>query len=498
VSSISLIASALRLVARNIGVAAIAAALMHAIPAHAFNTGDITVEAVQGEAQLRQQGRQQRLRKGAIVLVPATVTTGHDGSADLKQGTTLVSVGPDTVLDFPAPERDVSFDRIVQSQGNAFYDVGKRESRKLRVETPYLVAVIKGTQFSVSVQNDSTSISLVEGSLEILSADGGATVNLEAGELAMRRRGEAGITVVDIETARVVTPAPGDLAARVGNDRGGDAAVVAVGVDTAQSGTVVAGNADARVGTDSVNVAAGVDAAVRPGEAELDVVASAGLGPNLPVSVSALVDLGNTGLAVDTGANLGVGDQVAVDAGASLDMGAAGATVDVGSSVDVGDVASVDLDAGVDLGAGGATVDVGAGLDVGDVASVDVDTGVDLGAGGATVDLGAGADVGDVTSVDLDTGIDVGTGGTVVDVGAGVDVGGVTADAGVGADLGAGTVDVGLDLGQVELDVGLDLGLDDPDTTADTGTDDTGGVVEDVVEDVGGLLGGLLGGGRRP
>lgn len=407
-----------------------------AIPAHAYNTGDITVEAVQGEAHLRQQGRQQRLRKGAIVLVPATVSTGRDGSADLKQGTTLVNVGPDTVLDFPAPERDVDFDRIVQSQGNAFYDVGKRESRKLRVETPYLVAVIKGTQFSVSVQEDSTSISLVEGSLEILSTDGGASVDIEAGEIAMRRRGEGGITVVNIDTARVVTPAPGDLAGRGGNDRGGDAAVVAVGVDTARPGPGVAGVADARIGGDGVNVAAGVDAAVRPGAVEVDIIAAAGLGPNLPVNVAALVDLGNTGLVIDTGASVGVGDQVAVDAGAAVDLGAGGATVDVGTSVDVGDVAAVGLDTGVDVGAGGAAVDVGAG----------------------------------------------------------VDVGGVTVDAGVGVDLGSGTVDVGLDLGPVDLDVGLDLGLDDTDTTADTGA---GGIVTDLVEDVGGLLGGLLG-RRRP
>jgi len=33
----------------------------------------------------------------------------------------------------------------VQPHGNAFYSVGKREKRKLRIETPYLVGVVKGT-----------------------------------------------------------------------------------------------------------------------------------------------------------------------------------------------------------------------------------------------------------------------------------------------------------------------------------------------------------------
>ena len=38
--------------------------------------------------------------------------------------------------------------------------------RKLRVETPYLVAVIKGTQFNVAVTGDTSTISLHEGVLE--------------------------------------------------------------------------------------------------------------------------------------------------------------------------------------------------------------------------------------------------------------------------------------------------------------------------------------------
>ena len=147
------------------------AALMPGVQqSHAFNTGDIVVEGTQGEAKLTHEGRERNLRKGQVVLLPSVLRTGGDGMADLRQGATTVNVGPDTVLEFPATQpRGESVERIVQSQGNAFYDVGRREGRKLRVETPYLVAVIKGTQFSVTVQEDSTSISLLEEILEILS-----------------------------------------------------------------------------------------------------------------------------------------------------------------------------------------------------------------------------------------------------------------------------------------------------------------------------------------
>ena len=57
---------------------------------------------------------------------------------------------------------------------------------KLRVETPLLVAVIKGTQFNVAVQPDSTTISLFEGRLEIRTPDDTDVVQLNAGEIAIR------------------------------------------------------------------------------------------------------------------------------------------------------------------------------------------------------------------------------------------------------------------------------------------------------------------------
>ena len=78
----------------------------------------------------------------------------------------------------------------MQPRGNAFYDIGKREGRKLRVETPYLVGVIKGTQFNVAAQDDSTTISLFEGLLEVRASDDSAVVDLKAGEIASRRRGD--------------------------------------------------------------------------------------------------------------------------------------------------------------------------------------------------------------------------------------------------------------------------------------------------------------------
>src|SRR6185503_13038023 len=168
--------------------------------ARALDTGDIVVASVKGEVHVAMKGTERAVRAGTVLELPATVRTGRDGAIDLKQGATSVSVGPDTLLEFPALEKAGGpIDRIVQPRGNAFYSIGKREGRKLRVETPYLVGVVKGTQFNVAAQGDSTTISLFEGRLEVHATDESDVVDLNAGEIATRKRGDKTITVLKMD-----------------------------------------------------------------------------------------------------------------------------------------------------------------------------------------------------------------------------------------------------------------------------------------------------------
>ena len=94
----------------------------------------------------------------------------------------------------------------MQPRGNAFYDIGKREGRKLRVETPYLVGVVKGTQFNVAAQDDSTTISLFEGLLEVRASDDSDVVDLKAGEIATRKRGDKSISVMKMDAGKAPPP----------------------------------------------------------------------------------------------------------------------------------------------------------------------------------------------------------------------------------------------------------------------------------------------------
>ncbi|MEX0734146.1 MAG: FecR family protein [Steroidobacteraceae bacterium] len=415
---------------------------------------DIVVVDVKGEVQVTSGGTTQGARAGTTLDLPAAIQTGRDGSIDLRQGDTTIGVGPDTQLDFPAPAASAgAIDRVVQPRGNAYYNVGPRGNQRLRVETPYLVAVIKGTQFNVAVTPDSSTISLHEGRLEVLATESGiAAVELNAGEVAIRKRGEKTIRVLQVKNGA------GSSAASGGGSDGTTTALVPSGK----------GNPGPEIPDDGSPLADDVDVDFGPGN------------PGLPASP--------------------VDDGVAVDVDGAID--------------EFGGV-PVGADAGVDLGAG--TVDAGAdaGIDLGP-ASVDtgVEAEAELGAGTVDASLDAGADLGAAgADTAADAGVDLGAGTVDAGVDAGVDLGsGVEADLGADAavDAGAGSVDAGLDADVAGADAGVDLGVDltGSDAGLDIGTDVLGADIDLRIggetpasdatgapdnDDSGGLLGGILG-----
>ena len=402
---------------------------------------DVVVVTVQGDVQIASGGRTEPARAGAALALPASLRTGSDGSADLRQGDTTIGVGPGTRLEFPAPAAsERALERVVQPAGNAFYDVGPQGNRRLRVETPLLVAVIKGTQFNVAVGPDSSTISLFEGRLEVLATESGiASVELNSGEVAVRRSGEKTIRVLKLRNGGASPAAPAG-----GGDDGDDAADDVVASDEGGGGS---GRPD-----DALPLDADVDDAFGQGVPGL---------PTNPIDGGIAIDLdgGIDGLA---GAPIGVEAGI----GADLDLGAGDVGANVNAGIDLG-ATSTDLgvDAGVDLGTGAIDAGVDAGLDLGP-ASVDtsVDAGVDLGAGTVDAGVDAGVDLG-AASVDTDVGADVDLGAGTVDAGvdAGVDLGadvGVDVGADTAVDAGAGTIDAGVDADVAGADVGVDVGVD--------------------------------------
>ena len=427
---------------RHITALLLSAWLLLAPPAALASPGEdeIVLTAFKGDVEITSRDSAIEPHTGAVLVLAATLRTGADGSAELKQGDTSIGVGSDTHLEFPAQEAAGPIDRVSQPSGNAFYSVGPRGSRKMRVETPYLVAVIKGTQFNVAVTGDSSTISLHEGVLEIqATANGIAPVVLHGGEVAVRRKDEAGIRVLKVSAAAAAHAVIDTAATPRGPDDAGP-----------EPGDLLPTGDEA------------------PGD---ELIADAG-SPSLPVDIGLAGDAGGIDMGIDSGAELGAG------------------TVDVGvdTGIDIG-VASVDagIGAGVDLGAGTVDAGVGAGIDTA-VSSVDagIDAGADLGAG--TVDAGVDAGI-DTAVASVDTGVDAGAdlGAGTVDAGVDAGVAGVDAGVDVGVDLAGDDAGVGVSVDVLGTDIDLGLGGGDA-----SGATPTPGAPE--AQEPGGLVGDVLGG----
>jgi len=416
----------------------VACSVQAATPASApdADTSRISVTAVAGDVDATMAGQPANLAPEATLLLPARIVTGHDGNVGLTQAGTKISVASDTDVEIPAEAVDGNLiARLVQHSGNVFYDVAPRDLGKLRVETPFLVAVIKGTQFNVAVQDGSTTISLFEGSLEIHTPDDDDVIQLNAGEIAIRSLIDDAIRVVGMNDERVAVPPPAQRA---------PSEVAAASPEQAEiDGTkpVVLANDDVAVNANPADVTA---------KPTLESSGSALDGGELIATLVPRFDVrGNADVRLEKSPEVPSGLELGLDTGIEVRGDRVDLALDTG--IDVTGTGGVALDAYVDLGGRVGGIGLGASTDLG--GPVELDTDVDLGAG-----VDASADGGLDLGGPLDAGGDAGLDLSVIDApaDAGVDLD-IEVSSNPGLNLGE-ALDVGLD---VDLNVDLDVGLDD-------------------------------------
>jgi hypothetical protein len=399
----------------------IVTASSYATANEAGNSADsrITVTNIAGDVAVTMAGSAANVSPSSTVLLPARIVTGHDGTLGLAQAGTKISVSSNTDVEIPAEAVDGNLvARLVQHSGNVFYDVAPRDLGKLRVETPFLVAVIKGTQFNVAVQQDRTTISLFEGRLEIHSPDDTEVLELNAGEIAIRSLIDDSIRVIGMDDLRVADPAP----------RGAPAPSTEpeVASTAAFEGDALAADAALTGGGNEVTVVRGDESrvAARPPHSTVVVVES-----GIEATVGLGVDMENPGLRVGRGGEhpgLSIGRD-----GENPGLGIGRHTVDGGGSIEP----PVDVVLETDLAIGAPSLEI----------DVDVDVAADI-AGAENVDTETTLDVGDVLDVGLDVNLDL-------DVN--VDLGTVE-EIGESLTVDDGSVDLNVDVGGLDLDLKVD------------------------------------------
>ena len=147
-------------------------------------SGDVTVR-IAAAAPWR------AMKPGDIIGPSASVRSGSAGWAVLVRSEDRMAVAAGTAVDIPAETRS-NLTSLFQSLGNVFYQVEKSPGRAFEVRTPYLLAGVKGTTFSVSVGASSASVSVSEGTVGVSDAAGQSSADVSARQTASVSAAAAG------------------------------------------------------------------------------------------------------------------------------------------------------------------------------------------------------------------------------------------------------------------------------------------------------------------
>jgi hypothetical protein len=171
--------------------------LASASSALAADDGIWTVSKSSGEVWLSGAGVQPASLKPEEALKPGdTVRTGRTGRVLLQRGEETILISPNSVVGLPVEKKDGLATTIMQQAGSILLDVEKRNVKHFEVETPYLAAVVKGTQFRVTVNADSTSVEVTRGQVEVADFRSGQIAQVMPGQHATTfTQGKAGLAL---------------------------------------------------------------------------------------------------------------------------------------------------------------------------------------------------------------------------------------------------------------------------------------------------------------
>jgi hypothetical protein len=162
---------------------AMALALAAASNARAGEGEPWSVSKSSGEVWMTTTGAQQVSLGQQDVLKPGdTIRTGRNGRVMLVRGEETILVSPNSVVGLPAEHSEGLSTTIVQQAGSILLEVEKRNVKHFEVETPYLAAVVKGTQFRVSVDAASTRIDVIRGQVEVADFRSGQIAQVMPGQ----------------------------------------------------------------------------------------------------------------------------------------------------------------------------------------------------------------------------------------------------------------------------------------------------------------------------
>ena len=149
-----------------------------------------TVAAVSGDVQVRAEFETRTPVAGMRISPSETIQTGADGRVTLVRDANSIAAYENSRFQVRAPRNGSILTRVLQDAGQLLFQVEKRAGRHFEVETPYLVAGVKGTTFGIDVAGRNASVSVVEGLVGVSDPETGEEVDVAAGQTAHWRRND--------------------------------------------------------------------------------------------------------------------------------------------------------------------------------------------------------------------------------------------------------------------------------------------------------------------
>lgn len=133
------------------------------------------------------------LRKGMVIPNKAWISTGARGRLQLVRGTESIAFQPNTLASVVTRGTDQNRKTEVNQQvGEIVLEIEKRQKPHTTVQTPFLAAVVKGTQFTVTVGEANAAVTVDQGVVEVTGFKTSERSNLTAGQsAAVTERGMA-------------------------------------------------------------------------------------------------------------------------------------------------------------------------------------------------------------------------------------------------------------------------------------------------------------------
>src|SRR4051794_13752020 len=144
-----------------------------------------------GDVWLTTTGAQQVALGSETMVTPGgNIRTGRNGRVLLTRGAERILISPNSEIGIPLEKKGELATTITQQAGTIVLDVEKRNVQHFEVETPYLAAVVKGTQFRVSVDKGTSRVAVLRGQVQVSDFKSGENVLVLPGQMA-RTSGKA-------------------------------------------------------------------------------------------------------------------------------------------------------------------------------------------------------------------------------------------------------------------------------------------------------------------